>query len=359
MNEASINLTFLIMKKNIVFVFAIVIFLLSCKKDASIEKIGTSTFDPVIESNIPYSQIHKRSTGFAGRIGSTELLVFDNMNVVRATLAELEHQCDVLDSLFLLEYGHLDEDSLFKVQTELSFSEWKPLVDFNDYFLFSSLYQKIAQDELVWLQNDTLDETKDPDNHFVLEYSIRAILNLDNEVQIGDSVYVLVDSGYYCFPASDLKMHTAINAGKVIHSEIVRFVGDNSWDRVSCRSNVRKEDKVENSNKTRRLKCVLSHWTHPWDRRVAAKSDNYKKNWYGGWSHYKTAIGARVYGHVSGGDGSCSVQFNFNPGMYGAYSSNAKHIEHKIYVSTKTASGWVKGNFSGAEGLSKSLVLTW
>lgn len=347
------------MKKNIFLLSIIlVVFSFSCKKDTNIEKTDLSLFNPVVESKIPYAQIHKRSTGFTGRSGSTEILVFDDMDVVKATLADLEDQCSVLDSLFLLEYGHLDEDSLYKVQTELSFSEWRPLVDFNVYFLFSSLYQKIAQDELVWLQNDSLDEATDPDDHFVDDYSVRTILNLDNEVQIGDSIYVLVDSGYYCFPASELKTHMAINFGNSFYSQMVRFVGDNSWDRVSCRSNVRESASKYNSNKTKRLKCVISHWTHPWGRRVSAKSDNLKKNWYGGWSHYYTAIGARAWGYVSGGDGSCTVQYNFNPGMNGRYKSKAKHIEHEVPVETKTSSGWIHGDFGGADGLSHTLVVS-
>ncbi len=51
-----------------------------------------------------------------------------------------------------------------------------------------------------------------------------------------------------------------------------------------------------------------------------------------------------------------SVTFNAANGVY-AYA-NAKHVEHKITVLTKTKTSWVKAQFYGA-GISHSISLTW
>ena len=91
---------------------------------------------------------------------------------------------------------------------------------------------------------------------------------------------------------------------------------------------------------------------------------NYKKGGLFGndWVKYKTYCEAMVYGYVAGtpSASSCLYQVDFNSGQahYNA-ESNKKSVKHKIFVETKTKSGWVKGYHYGAGGIEYSSTLTW
>lgn len=75
---------------------------------------------------------------------------------------------------------------------------------------------------------------------------------------------------------------------------------------------------------------------------------------------YRTFTNTMVYGYISDvnadGDADCSNQLNFNPNSYSA-SGTKKSLTHKISVSTKTKSGWIKGYHSGATTYTSTL--TW
>jgi hypothetical protein len=49
----------------------------------------------------------------------------------------------------------------------------------------------------------------------------------------------------------------------------------------------------------------------------------------------------------------------FNPNNSYAYETNKKKVKHKIYVETKTQSGWVKSDHTGAGGISCKHTLKW
>lgn len=128
----------------------------------------------------------------------------------------------------------------------------------------------------------------------------------------------------------------------------------------TCKDNNCKSSKRNSGYKksgSYRLKWVVSHWTYPWSRRVAAKVDNYKKKGIS-WKKYRTSCFARVYGDISNAEGECNGKVTFNTSSGVHASTNARHVEHKIQVATKTKSGWVKAHFYGA-GISHSKTLTW
>jgi len=338
----------------------IIVILHSCKKENPNNKLNATEFEYEVQSNIPYSSISKRDKGFKGTNGSSELLVFQNMDAIRLTLADLDRQVNELDSAFVSTYTSLSEDSLNAKEIEINFTERQPLINFNEFFLYSSLYQEIAQQELLWLDHDVLNEVTDPNNHFIFEQSLRAILNTDCEVQVGDTIYILQENGFIAIYDGSLKSLEKINQNPQIYTRLenVVFVGNdcNNCRADSCNSMKRNSGYKYSYDNNYRIKWVVSHWTHPWGRRVAAKTDNYKKQG-NKWKDYRTACAAKVYGFISGTDGQCNTQLNFNPDdIYAA--EVAKHIEHKIDVSTKTRPNWVKGYFSGCS-IYHSKKLIW
>lgn len=284
-------------------------------------------------------------------------------------MSKLERQTHELDSAFIKTYEYLDEEALNDKEEELGFNEQKPLFDFADYFGFQSLHKKIAVEEEVWLDNEELDLANDPDDHFIIEDELRALLNTDAEVQIGTSVYKFVENGYFEITNGDISTLSLLERTFENYESLpenVIFEGNlvpltNSSD---CDSGRRKGDYKFNSNKDRRIKWKVSHVTYPWNRFVIAKTKNYKKK-RRRWKKYRTYCMAQVYGHISGvdsdGNADCSVkvQFNYKGSNYYASSNNKKRVKHKLPVSTKTKSGWVKGYHSGGGGITYDSVLTW
>ena len=107
---------------------------------------------------------------------------------------------------------------------------------------------------------------------------------------------------------------------------------------------------------------MVAHKTYPWNRYVIAKTKNYKKRKVVGWKKYRTYCKAQVYGYIAGTDENginCSVKLNFNPNYLDNYETNEKVVKHKIYVETKTQSGWVESNHTGAGGISCNQILKW
>jgi len=349
--------------KNIVFLIGvtamIIVIMNGCKKENLNNKLGATEFEYKVQSNIPYSSISKRDKGFKGTNGSSELLVFQNMDAIRLTIADLDRQVNELDSVFISTYSYLGEEALNNKVEEINFTEKLPLIDFNDFFLYSSLYQKVAQEELLWLNHEVLDEATDPDNHFIFEQSLRAILNTDCEVQVGDTIYILQENGYLAIHDGSLKSLSLLSQNPSIFPtlENVEFVGEDctNYRADYCQSNKREQGYKYNGT-TYRIKYVISHWTHAWDRRVAAKIDNYKKNG-NRWSGYKTTCTVKPFGFISTEDGQCNNQFNFNPNNV-SVTKYAKNSEFKIDVQTKTRSGWVKGYFQGC-GITHTQTLYW
>lgn len=170
-------------------ILVIIITLASCSKQNTEQLTNSSHFQYDINSKINYSKIIKKSKGFSGKKGSSNILVFSNFEVFEHTINELEKQVDELDSAFINFYKNLDIDDLNQVEEENGFNENQPIFDFGIYFNFNSLYNKIAIEELEWLNDTILDLENDPDNHFVNAHGLRAVLNTDCEVQIGKSIY--------------------------------------------------------------------------------------------------------------------------------------------------------------------------
>jgi hypothetical protein len=207
-------------RKNIAILgFSLLFGLVACKKenvDISIEK----EFSYDVNSKIPYSSIGVLSKGFIGKSGSDKMLVFPDMPTFLLTLNELERQMMDLDSAFVTFYASLDDEAINVKEKEIGFRPEKPLFDFDNFFAHYSLFSKIDAEERLWLNNEELDLMNDPDNHFIFDEELRAILNLDCEVQIGKIIYKFTENGYYEITNGDLKSLMAIEQNPEIYWRI-------------------------------------------------------------------------------------------------------------------------------------------
>lgn len=289
------------------------------------------------------------------------VLIFPDTAFVSRTLALLDAEITQEGASFNGTYGHLSEAEIENLIDSIGYNENKPLVDFEAGFAFQSLRSKIETDEINWLLNTSGEKIEDdPDNHFISDDVVRSILTENSEVGIGTSLYKVVDNGYYEITDGNFVTLYSLRSNPIDISgkPNVIFYADGEM-KNGCKSSKRDARFKYNSNNTRRIKWVVSHWTYPWGRYAKAKTYNYKKK-NNKWKKYKTYCEAQVYGNISESDGNCSTAHTFNtPAGYYVFENNKKDVKHKVKVSTKTKSGWVKGYHEGAGGISHTSTLTW
>ncbi|MBQ8222138.1 MAG: hypothetical protein IJZ87_02135 [Bacteroidales bacterium] len=345
----------------ILAVFAFVIVTMqSCKKEEINREENLvmknnndmDSYMSIIDSKIPYLSIRVEDKVSKGEKGSSQILVFDNMKSLVQTINDLDNQVESLDSIFYARNSHLSSAERSEIQEKINFDSSKPITSFNTFLQFSSLFQDIKEKEDIWLSNDSLDYEKDPSNHFIDEESIMAILNTDCEVQVADTIYKFVYNGYYATP-------TIISNNKESESRNTIFYDNYCLEcKDNCSSGNYSMNYVTNEGKTRKIKCTLSHRTYPWNRYVKAKVTNYMKKKNGGWKKYNAYCQVKVYGYISDLPGDCSKMFDFNPN-HNKKTGYKTTLKHKIDVNTLTSSGWVKGYYYGAEGITYNKILDW
>lgn len=347
----------------------LIVGLSACIKEKSVNPISTLEFQYDVKSEIDYSSIRVKPKGFNGKSGSSKILVFKDMETFLFTLNELERQTTELDNAFVEFYKDLDEVAINEKEEEIGFNEERPLYDFANKLGFKSLYEKIAIEEELWLNQEEPDWDNDPDNHFVDLEELRSLLNVDGEVQIGNFIYKLTEDGYYEISDGSLQSLKLLDGNSLKYTSLPAntiFVGEgDSQSKLSssdCKSG--KSDWGYQTAGSKRIKWRVSHRTYIWGRYAIAKTKNFRKKGKK-WKKYRTGVLADVYGYVSGinpatGDAGCSVQSDdINPNALSKSKSNAKSVTFKIKVETKTKSGWIKGYHYGADGIIKFSTLTF
>ncbi len=288
------------------------------------------------------------------------ILCFESFEHVRWTIDELDRLMDEYNkqNIAPLLEGRSD-DELVEIAESGKINSYKPYEEFEEKLGFISLRSVLLKAELHWLETtDGENIEEDPDNHFIMETSFRAILNPNAELKIGNVYYRYLEDGYFeTDTQSELITSRNGNYSNITNGNLVIEKYQKSND---CRSGRIKSDFKYNNGKSRRIKWVIAHKTpFPKGRHVKAKTKNYyKKN--KSWKKYEATCQARVYGHISGWKGDCSekVEFNTSTGQ-SVYHLAAKKAKHKIYVQTMTKSGWVKGYHMGAGGITYTSILTF
>jgi len=126
-----------------------------------------------------------------------DMLVFTDYEQLEGIRACLQEQVDMHNAWFDSQYGHLPPSEQQDIIEETGFDEFQPLTDFEAALGFKSLRQTINAAVTIWLQQDLLDFDNNPDNHPVQVDELRALLNPDAKVKIGETVYDFDEDGVY------------------------------------------------------------------------------------------------------------------------------------------------------------------
>jgi len=286
------------------------------------------------------------------------LMVFQDLNQLKETVQFLEKEVIAYDDAFLEMYGHLDEEALDDKEEEMRFDEYAPLRAFAQNNNFEALFLKQADLEAAWLARGDWNMDTDPDNHFVEDEALQAVVNEQSEVMVGETIYKMMDFGYVAILDGDFNTLERIRQNpQMLDYDNVEVIGDPDTTRApGCRSSKGKSGYKPSGSY--RIKWKISHRTPITGRRVKCTTKNYKKK-KKRWKKTRSYTYVKPYGNISGAQGRCDKAVDFNP--TGLYSDryNKKSWSWKVSVQTKTKSGWVKGYHIGVAGISHGSTLTW
>jgi hypothetical protein len=292
-----------------------------------------------------------------------------------------EHVNIVLDKLSKQYLAHEDEfinkhkdlireDSVLKdlsgsdwddVESSVGYNQFLPYEAFENSKGLKSLRSIIREKEDEWLNSDQQEEETYLDLDFIVEDVVQTILNDKAEIIIGDTIFKFYEGGYIAIPNLNFnvletlrELNSVNNSSDVVVYGNVEFLQKSEG---SCRGHVSTPSvgySIKQFGSGSRMKWRIAIQTFPWSRYVVARTKAY--TWKGGvikkWKPFRCHIKCRVWGEISDysvdkngnkiADCSKSIVFN-TAGCVFSDRYNVKSWEHKVYVSTKVKSGWVKG----------------
>mgnify|MGYP000028711279 CR=1 FL=1 len=273
------------------------------------------------------------------------ILNFPDTTYLIKVLVSLDLEIQVANNLFRDQYSNLGEEAFNNMFDSLGLNEQQPLVNFENELSFTSLRSIISAEHDAWLETDGENDELNPNRHFIVDNTVRAILNKYGEVKIGDIYYTLTEEGYN--ETSDLQTLVVERGRKISNSN--KLSND-------CKSNERSNG-TEPVSSTKKFSWVVSHWTLPWGKYATAKLDNYKKKGRR-WVKYKSVSIAQVYGDISDIGGNCDNKINFNTANGAYVSADDEEVKHKISVFSNTKRDWIYGYWKVGDK-EKTKALSW
>lgn len=294
------------------------------------------------------------------------MLVFSNNEHVKNALKILDDEYLSKDAQFVSEHAELTIDQLNDLEEQIGYDHDKVYKDFESKFKgFVSLRKSIEnqKNSLPYLSG-LISEIK---GDYVIEESVRTILNQYGEVQIGNDIIKMFNSGYIRIIGGNRTVLNSLrnNINNALTSTGVQIEGNLLSTSEDCVGHSLTREKVVGNNNIR-IRCVSGIQTFPWDRYVIAKTEGEEKRKRLGWKNIRAGLIARIWGDVAaityddggkanGYDCDTPLTFNLEDGLK-EEDNNVKRIKHKISVQTKTKSGWCNGyhqlgnNISGIVG---------
>lgn len=316
------------MNKSIFILFLIFSIITSCSEDIleNQDNATESHFRVMSKNNnIISTHINNGTTSNC----SSNILIFENFELVNETLELLRNNYKNHDNRFVQSYSNLNNDELFEKELELNHNPYETFEEFENSLNFCSLRQELFSETRKWLNNqktlEGVDFMENPDNHFVFDLTERTILNEQNEIIIGDTLYKLDEKGYYKFSIEE--ENYLMNVVKLNNGENIplSYYSPYTFSDVGIPCMVQ-HNHTRYQQVTPKIKIKMNSQTHYnffQGRTITSKTTAYKYRPFTGWDTYRTNIAAGYRGEISN---PCStvcdnfVPFNVETAITRSYS---------------------------------------
>ncbi len=294
------------------------------------------------------------------------MLVFASSAAVEQAMDYLEYKYDQYSDAFASQYTSLTDDQLADIEESTGFNDEQPFIAFENQYGISSLRAQITAAEDLWLATTAGDETAgtDPDDTYMDEVELRALVNANGEIKVGSTYYVfLSDGSYYTYTGGQLPVAylKSLNSDQALPSNI-KFV-DNSYNNSvsaiiplpDCRLVAKNKDKKANGNWRYKWKVKASNGPFYASGRAKAVTKSYRKK-YGHWQKRKATIGAWVHGNiVAAVDCSTTAAIEADP-----VQKRRRKVKSKVsYTNGKVIRNIVIGEFWHSKVPDHIQYLTW
>lgn len=235
--------------------------------------------------------------GTSGRsLSSNIMLSFPDVKTFKQVIVQLEDATESYDDAFMNRWGHLSEEDLDNKEDELNYNPDEPILNYiAQYRGFYSLFQDIRAREEIFLNRDVdfLDDLPDPDDHYVFDDGMRALLNVKGQVEIGGKIFQMTRYGHIAYNGdkspdvledlNNLDMREALNIPNNTFFEIDGdYFGspsaENDWTTYSCKTGITRTNYFYPATKRRiSAKQKLAGYSNTWGTSIKAKTVHFKK----------------------------------------------------------------------------------
>lgn len=293
-----------------------------------------------------------------------QILYFASSEHVQAAQKYLDARAQEILYNAYLKYGATDipDSDIQGVNLNLGFEE------FERAYAFRSLRQKLEKE--IQAYSSSVDEPNpalDPERNAVPENSLRTLLNVYSEINVGKIFYRMSPQGsqQYSTEAALIASRTTIATSPA--SAAARLL-----QATQCQDPVYGSKFVVHSSGKYRIYIVLRHYCFLCfgilkNYRVEAYVRISRKVFGIWWPSFRPVY-ASAYGAVSGLYFSaspreilrdlCLSRFPYNQPTQ-TWSTGVWITSHVIKVNYRTRIGWTNGNFYGATPLSPTLITAW
>lgn len=267
------------------------------------------------------------------------MLVFSSTDAVTQAMDYLDFKYEQYTDAFVEQYASLTSDQLADVEESTGFNDEQPFIEFEGQYGITSLRSVITAAEDNWLATTAGNDSAgtDPDDTYVDEVELRALLNSNAQLKVGSTYYTFMSDGsYYTSTGTPVTVQAAqaMKASNVLQPNVT-YVNPNLVA-PSCKAVAKNKGFIPSSDGSWRLKWKVKASDGPFEGpgRAKAITRSYKKK-NGHWKKRSSPIGAQVYGTIVAWD--CSGGTSIDSGWK---SKRARKVKVKVsYSGGKVRSG--------------------
>ena len=140
------------------------------------------------------------------------MLVFSSEADVEQAIEYLEYKYDQYTDAFVAQYSYLTLDQLNDMEETTGFNDEQPYIDFENGLGINSLRAMLSTAEQHWYAQTDGEYGTDPDDLYMADDELSALVNSNGEIKIGSTYYVFLSDGtFYTYTGDPQYLQTKEN----------------------------------------------------------------------------------------------------------------------------------------------------